>query len=68
MVTRPRRPGIPGGSRRGPSYNPSAVVRSQTTVEDSVMALDTFFYMYATAMLGGILAELDQIRRALVKK
>ena len=32
------------------------------------MALDTFFYMFATAMLGGILAELDQIRKAVQHK
>lgn len=33
-----------------------------------MLALDTFYYMFATAMLAGILAELDQIRRALQKK
>jgi hypothetical protein len=32
------------------------------------MALDTFFYMFATAMLAGMMVELDQIRRAVQKK
>jgi hypothetical protein len=32
------------------------------------MALETFFVMIATAMLCGILAELDLIRRAVQKQ
>lgn len=32
------------------------------------MALDTFFYMFATAMMAGMMVELDQIRRALQNK
>jgi hypothetical protein len=32
------------------------------------MALDTFFYMFATAMMAGMMVELDQIRRHLMKK
>jgi len=44
------------------------VVASKALAEELLMALDTFFYMFATAMLGGILAELDQIRKAVQKK
>lgn len=32
------------------------------------MALDTFFYTFATVMLAGMMVELDQIRRAVQKK
>jgi len=44
------------------------VVASKALAEELLMALDTFFYMFATAMLAGMMVELDQIRRALQKK